>query len=63
MLNTTSMISDLCMHSWEEVSYNETANDVRHVSYVMMNGQRVMGLIRTCVCSKCMLVQEYITSP
>jgi hypothetical protein len=60
MLSTKSVISEGCQHTWEEVSYDETANHVRHVSYVMMSGGKAMGLIKTCICSKCALIQEYV---
>ncbi len=60
MLSTKSVILEGCQHTWEEVSYDETANHVRHVSYVMMNGGKAMGSIKTYICSKCALIQEYV---
>ena len=61
MLSTKSEITEGCPHEWEEVSYDETSNHVRHVSYVMVNGGKMMGVIKTYICSKCALVHEHIT--
>lgn len=60
MLSTESVISEGCQHIWEEVSYDETVNHVRHVSYVLMSGGKAMGSIKTYICSKCALIHEYI---
>lgn len=60
MLSTKSVITEGCQHTWEEVSYDETANHVRHVSYVLMSGGKAMGSIKTYICSRCALIQEYV---
>ena len=60
MLSTESVISEGCKHIWEEVSYDETANHVRHVSYVLVSGGKVMGSTKTFICSRCALIHEYI---
>ena len=49
-----------CHEVIEEVSYDENDGNVRHVSYVMVSGDRIRAQMVRFVCRRCLLVQQFL---